>query len=103
MHPALCQPQTDHNAYILESVNGHHVFIARLPTGVYGITYASILLNQMLQTFPSLEFGLMVDIGGGVSSRKTDIRLGDVVASTPTSASTFGGVIQCDYGKTLYG
>ncbi|KOS47943.1 hypothetical protein ACN38_g1059 [Penicillium nordicum] len=102
VHAALYQPQTDHNAYTLGSVSGHHVVIACLPTGVYGITSAAIVLGQMLQTFPSLEFGLMVGIGGGVPSRKTDIRLGDVVVSTPTSASTFGGVIQYDYGKTLH-
>lgn len=102
VHPALYQPQTDHNAYTLGSVSGHHVAIACLPTGVYGTTSAAIVLGQMLQTFPSLEFGLMVGIGGGVPSRKTDIRLGYIVVSTPTSASTFGGVIQYDYGKTLY-
>lgn len=102
VHPALYQPQTDHNAYTLGSVNGHHVVIACLPMGVYGITSAAIVLGQMLQTFPSLDFGLMVGIRGGVPSRKTDIRLGDVVVSTPTSGSTFGGVIQYDYGKTLY-
>lgn len=102
VHPALYQPQTDHNSYTLGSVSGHRVVIACLPTGVYGTTSAAIVVGQMLQTFPSLEFGLMVGIGGGVPSRKADIRLGDVVVSTPTSASTFGGVVQYDYGKTLY-
>lgn len=92
----------DHNVYTLGSVSGHHVVIACLPSGVYGTTSAAIVLDQMLPTFPSLRFGLMVGIGGGVPSRKTDIRLGDVVVSVPTSASTFGGVIQYDYGKTLY-
>jgi nucleoside phosphorylase/tetratricopeptide (TPR) repeat protein len=42
---------------------------------------------------------LMVGIGGGVPSKNTDIRLGDVVVSMPTAVS--GGVIQYDYGKTL--
>ncbi|KAH8703588.1 putative kinesin light chain [Talaromyces proteolyticus] len=53
----------------------------------------------MLGTFPSLEFGLMVGIGGGVPSKGTDIRLGDVVVSIPTATS--GGIIQYDYGKSL--
>jgi hypothetical protein len=40
----------------------------------------------------------MVGIGGGVWSKKNDIRLGDVVISQPTDSH--GGVIQWDYGKT---
>jgi nucleoside phosphorylase len=50
-------------------------------------------------TFPSLRFGLMVGIGGGVPSYEHDIRLGDVVVSQPTGS--FGGVIQYDFGKTV--
>jgi hypothetical protein len=42
----------------------------------------------------------MVRIGGGVTSKSADIRLGDVVVSMPTATS--GGVIQYDYGKTLH-
>jgi ankyrin repeat protein/nucleoside phosphorylase len=53
----------------------------------------------MHSTFPSLKFALMVGIGGGVPSTSTDVRLGDVVVSTPSNTS--GGVIQYDYGKTL--
>jgi hypothetical protein len=41
----------------------------------------------------------MVGIGGGVPSQNNDIRLGHVVASKP--ATTFGGVIQYDCGKTV--
>ncbi|KAJ5675306.1 uncharacterized protein N7477_005240 [Penicillium maclennaniae] len=39
----------------------------------------------------------MVGVGGGVPTKNVDIRLGDVVVSTPTG--TFGGVVQYDYGK----
>jgi nucleoside phosphorylase len=53
----------------------------------------------MLQTFPNLQFGLMVGIGGGVPRENVDIRLGDVVVSIPSMTS--GGVVQFDYGKTL--
>ncbi|KAL2826567.1 hypothetical protein BJY01DRAFT_255953 [Aspergillus pseudoustus] len=106
VHPVLSQPQTDHNVYTLGSVSGHHVAIACLPSGVYGTTSAAIALDQMLATFPGLRFGLMVGVGGGVPSAgagagKTDIRLGDVVVSMPTSGSTAGGVLQYDFGKTL--
>jgi ankyrin repeat protein/nucleoside phosphorylase len=53
----------------------------------------------MHSTFPSLKFALMVGIGGGVPSTSTDVRVGDVVVSTPSNTSS--GVIQYDYGKTL--
>ncbi|GFF75827.1 vegetative incompatibility protein HET-E-1 [Aspergillus udagawae] len=99
IHSPLPQPKTDHNAYTLGNVAGHNVVVACLPSGVYGTTSAAIVLAHMLPTFPSLRFGLMVGIGGGVSSKKADIRLGDVVVSIPAAGS--GGVIPYDYGKTL--
>ncbi|KAJ5633204.1 Tetratricopeptide-like helical [Penicillium lividum] len=99
IHCLLSQPKSDHNAYTFGSVNGHNVVIACLPSGVYGTTSAAVVLAQMLPTFPSLRFGLIVGIGGGVPSKYADIRLGDVVVSIPVAAS--GGVVQYDYGKTL--
>ncbi|KAK1838827.1 ankryin repeat protein [Colletotrichum chrysophilum] len=44
----------------------------------------------MLHSFPNMRIGLMVGIGGGAPSQKHDIRLGDVVVSTPNSGR--GGV-----------
>ncbi|GFF33211.1 vegetative incompatibility protein HET-E-1, partial [Aspergillus udagawae] len=99
IHSRLPQPESDHNAYTLGNVAGHNVVVACLPSGVYGTTSAAIVLAHMLPTFPSLRFGLMVGIGGGVPNRKADIRLGDVVVSIPAAGS--GGVIPYDYGKTL--
>ncbi|KAJ5771861.1 hypothetical protein N7520_002390 [Penicillium odoratum] len=99
LHCPLSQPKSDHNAYTFGSISGHNVVIACLPSGVYGTTSAAVVLAQMLPTFPSLRFGLMVGIGGGVPSKDADIRLGDVVVSIPTAIS--GGVVQYDYGKTL--
>ncbi|KAK4071458.1 uncharacterized protein Triagg1_6119 [Trichoderma aggressivum f. europaeum] len=52
----------------------------------------------MISTFPSIKFGLMVGIGGGIAPK---VRLGDVVVSTPTGR--YPGVIQWDYGKTEKG
>ena len=98
-YPPLLQPLTDHNAYTLGRLTDHNVVIACLPSGVYGTTSAATVLSQMLSTFPSLRFVLMVGIGGGVPSKTADIRLGDVVVSMPTTTS--GGVIQYDYGKTI--
>ncbi|KAL2789041.1 nucleoside phosphorylase domain-containing protein [Aspergillus keveii] len=53
----------------------------------------------MRLSFPSIQVGLMVGIGGGVPSTQSDIRLGDVVVGRPTRDS--GGVIQYDFGKTV--
>ncbi|GFG23940.1 flavin carrier protein 2 [Aspergillus udagawae] len=51
----------------------------------------------MLSTFPCIRFGLLIGIAGGIPSENADIRLGDVVVSTPTT--THAGVVQYDYGK----
>jgi nucleoside phosphorylase len=97
-HPKLSQPVVDDNVYILGEIAGHNIVIVCLPSGVYGTTSAATVAAQMRLTFPSVRFGLMVRIGGGVPSTRNDIRLGDIVVSKPTGA--LGGVMQYDYGKT---
>ncbi|KAL4949403.1 nucleoside phosphorylase domain-containing protein [Aspergillus filifer] len=92
---------TDPNAYELGELNGHHIVIAYLPNGVYGTVSAATVISRMRLTFPRLQFGLMVGIGGGVPSQSNDIRLGDVVVSKP--GERHGGVIQYDYGKAVQG
>ncbi|KAH9225157.1 hypothetical protein K456DRAFT_1767068 [Colletotrichum gloeosporioides 23] len=100
LHPNLTrQDPADHNSYILGQVQDHNVVIACLPAGIYGTTPAATVAKDLLRTFKSIRFGLMVGIGGGVPSRKHDIRLGDIVVSQP--AETSGGVIQYDRGKTV--
>ncbi|KAK1570113.1 nucleoside phosphorylase domain-containing protein [Colletotrichum navitas] len=62
VHPNLAeQDDADHNSYVLGQVQGHNV--------------------DLLRTFKSIRFGLMVGIGGGApsQSQKQDIRLGDIV------------------------
>ncbi|KAK7994247.1 kinesin light chain [Apiospora marii] len=65
-----------------------------------GTNSAATVANQMQQSFPSLRFGVLVGIGGGVPrlDDEIDIRLGDVVISQPTGQ--YGGVVQYDFGKT---
>ncbi|KAL3448259.1 hypothetical protein BJX65DRAFT_307124 [Aspergillus insuetus] len=99
IHDNLPQPASDHNCYTLGSIHGHNIAIACLPSGVYGTTSAATVMAQMLSTFRSIKFGLMVGIGGGVPT-KTDVQLGDVVVGIPSASS--GGVIQFDFGKTLH-
>ncbi|KAK6348667.1 hypothetical protein TWF718_006455 [Orbilia javanica] len=93
------QHHSDHNIYHLGSIGKHNIVIACLPAGVYGTVSAATVASQMLSTFGSIRFGLMVGIGGGVPSRGYDIRLGDIVISQPGKAS--GGVIQYGLGTTM--
>ncbi|KAF6793373.1 g-protein beta wd-40 repeats containing [Colletotrichum sojae] len=93
------QDPADHNSYILGQTQGHNVVIACLPAGIFGTTTAATVAKDLLRTFKSIRFGLMVGIGGGVPSRTHDIRLGDIVVSQPTG--TNGGVVQYDRGKTV--
>jgi nucleoside phosphorylase len=97
-HPDLLRPPNDHNSYTLGRVSGHNVVVACLPVGEMGNNNSAIIAAQMSATFPSIKFGLMVGIGGGVPKR---VRLGDVVVSIPTDE--FGGVVQWDFGKTQQG
>ncbi|KAN0076607.1 hypothetical protein V8E54_006749 [Elaphomyces granulatus] len=98
-HLQLSQSAADDNAYMLGEISGHNIVIACLPSGVYGTVSAATVAANMRTTFPSIRFGLMVGIGGGVPSTNDDIRLGDVVVSKPTGV--LGGVVQYDYGKTV--
>jgi nucleoside phosphorylase len=100
-HERLPQSPTDHNVYSLGSIAGHNVVIAGLHQP--GNNPAATVVAQMRMTFPSLRFGLLVGIGGGVPV-KTDngmIRLGDVVVSKPTGG--YSGAVQYDHGKAETG
>ncbi|KAK7727584.1 hypothetical protein SLS63_007026 [Diaporthe eres] len=88
----------DHNSYVLGQIQGHNVVIACLPAGIYGTTPAATVAKDLLRTFKSIRFGVLVGIGGGAPSTR-DIRLGDIVVSQPNGTS--GGVIQYDRGKTV--
>lgn len=102
IHPKPSQQDpADRNNYILGEVRGHNVAVACLPTGVYGITSAATVAKDMLRTFKSLRFGLLIGIGGGIPSQEHDIRLGDVVVSQPTD--THGGRARYDRGEALQG
>ncbi|KAI7974975.1 hypothetical protein EIK77_002755 [Talaromyces pinophilus] len=98
-HSPLPNPSTDSNAYELGELDGHYIVITCLLAGVYGTVAAADVVSRMRSTFPRLQYGLMVGIGGGVPGKNNDIRLGDVVVSKP--AGQHGGVIQYDYEKTV--
>lgn len=100
-HERLAQPPADHNVYNLGRIADHNVVIAGLHHP--GNNPAATVVTQMRMTFPSLRFGLLVGIGGGVPVR-TDcgmVRLGDVVVSKP--AGIHSGAVQYDHGTARYG
>ncbi|CEJ61275.1 hypothetical protein PMG11_09812 [Penicillium brasilianum] len=97
IHPSLCVPPSDTNQYILGRIGSFNIVLACLPERVYGTTSAAVVATHILHTFKRIRIRLMVGIGGGVPSAKNDIRLGDVVVSSPTGP--YGGVIQHDLGK----
>ena len=90
--------RNDTNIYTLGRVKHHNVVLACMPAGRMGTTSAAVVVTQMNRTFQAVRFVLMVGIGGGVPSKETNIRLGDVVVSQPNK--DHGGVIQYDIGKT---
>ena len=95
-----CRPATPTIITSIRSVvSAIKVVIACLPIGKYGLTSAASVAKDMLRSFPSIRFGMMVGIGGGVPSLKHDIRLGDVVVSSPVGRT--GGVIYYEFGKTI--
>ncbi|KAF1980612.1 hypothetical protein K402DRAFT_17736, partial [Aulographum hederae CBS 113979] len=89
----------DNNEYTLGKIGNHNIVIAVLPDGEYGLSPATSVAKDMLHSFPSVRIGLMVGIGGGAPSLKHDIRLGDVVVSSPKDGNS--GVFQYDFGKTI--
>lgn len=91
-------PQNDDNSYTLGRIGGHNVVIAVLPDGEYGLVSAANVAKDMVRSFPNIRVGLMVGIGGGVPTIH-DIRLGDIVVSSPGKGSS--GVFQYDFGKTI--
>jgi nucleoside phosphorylase len=101
-HPKLQRRPSpkDTNTYTLGKVSGHNIVIASLPDGSYGTSSAAIVAANLLRSFPNVRIGLMVGIGGGAPSPPDrDIRLGDIVVSSPRDGK--GGVLQYDFGKTI--
>jgi nucleoside phosphorylase len=97
-HQDLPHDSSDSNIYTLGRIGEHNVILARPPAGRIGTNSAATVATQMRSKFPSLRFGLMVGIGGGVPSAESDVRLGDVVISQPSMEH--GGVVQHDFGMT---
>ena len=99
-HPSLpADSSHDDNAYTLGRIGEHHIVIACLPKGRYGIASAASVAKDMLRSFGSIRIGLTVGIGGGAPSSKHDIRLGDIVVGCPINKE--GGVVPYNFGKAV--
>jgi nucleoside phosphorylase len=96
-HQNVTRVPGDNNQYALGEMAQHMVIATSLPAGEYGTNAAASVISDMMRSFLSIQFCLLVGIAGGAPSEDSDIRLGDVVVSLPTS--TFPGVIQYDLGK----
>ena len=96
-HGASITGPHDSNIYTLGRIGEHNIVIACLPDGETGTNSAAVVAAQIQLAFPSIRFGLMVGVGGGVPTTNPDIHLGDVVVSSPEQ--THSGVVQYDIGK----
>lgn len=93
--------QGDTNSYTLGRIAKHNVVMTVLPMGEYGVGSTASVITNVLNTFPNIKVGLMVGIGGGAPTSKNDIRLGDVIVSSPEDGN--GGVYHYDFGKEMQG
>src|ERR1700722_1446745 len=93
--------ENDQNLYTFGRIGSHNVVFSCMNAGQYGTVSAAWAAARLTTKFLSLSFGLLVGIGGGVPSDNADIRLGDVVISSPTGQ--LGGVVQYDLGKRVSG
>jgi nucleoside phosphorylase len=95
------EDSNDGGSYTFGRIGSHYVVIASLPAGHTGLSSAAVTATLMRSAFPSIRFGLMVGIGGGVPGASADVRLGDVVISQPSGL--YPGVVQYDFGKAEAG
>ena len=92
-HEMLAVSPGDNNTYTLGTIVHHNVVLVCLPS--YGTAKAATVASHMLRSFPNIQAGLMVGIGGGVPTSDADIRLGDIIVGDL--------VVQYDLGKTVKG
>ncbi|KAH8697125.1 hypothetical protein BGW36DRAFT_296399 [Talaromyces proteolyticus] len=98
IHEKVAISGEDPNYYALGCIEGHSVVAVCLPHGVVGTNAAADVTSNMKRSFSRLKFCLLVGIGAGVPSQKNDIRLGDVVISTPKGG--YSGVLPYDMIKS---
>jgi nucleoside phosphorylase len=91
----------DTNSYRIGKIKNHNVVMVCIPHGSYGIASAAIVAGNMSLTFKCLTTRIMVGIAAGIPKGEgtNDVRLGDVVISSPNNNYRSGGVENYEYGK----
>src|ERR1700743_3457578 len=59
--------------YNLGRVGSHNIVLVCLPAGQTGTISANAVVMELRHIFTSIQFGLLVGIGGGVPSNEADI------------------------------
>lgn len=80
-HPSLQNCPGDVNTYFHGEIHGHNVVMACLPNDRYGLENAGMVASNMIRSYPSIRFQLLVGTGGGLPDG-ADVRLGDVVVGS---------------------
>ncbi|KAL7937132.1 purine and uridine phosphorylase [Trichoderma chlorosporum] len=93
-HADLPTPAGDPNTYVLGSIFTHNIVIASFQNDTAGKHSAATVVSWMVRAFPSIRFGLMTGIGGGIPPT---IRFGDIVIGSPFGSSPVD--IQLDFGN----
>ncbi|KAK5243554.1 hypothetical protein LTS06_010702, partial [Exophiala xenobiotica] len=77
-HPSLPMKRAQ-NCYTLGRIGEHNIVVTTMPE--IGTNRAAHVGMQLMNDFPSVRFGLLVGIGGGLPDEegKLDIHLGDIV------------------------
>ncbi|KAJ5710582.1 hypothetical protein N7488_004738 [Penicillium malachiteum] len=84
---ALEPASHDENFYLLGRLEKHNFGVTS--TIGYGTNAATQAVTNLIRSFPNVRVGLMVGVGGAVprepdpANSKNDIRLGEIVVSTP--------------------
>ena len=73
--------------YAYGSIGQHNVVIASFSANITGSESLTLLARSLHITFPDLRCSLAVGIGSGVPGQDHDIRLGDVIVSSPSLES----------------
>ena len=99
-HPLLLiDSPYNNNAYIRGRIGDYNIVIVYLLKGRYNITLAISVAKDMLRSFESIWFRLIVGIGGGAPSGKNNIRLRDIVIDCPIKKE--GGIVFYNFNKAV--
>ncbi|KAI0098019.1 nucleoside phosphorylase domain-containing protein [Nemania sp. FL0031] len=80
-HPGFPKMPNDDNIYNLGPIGKHNIVLACLPIGKVGTAHTATAAIQMALAFPSIKFGIMTGIAGGIPPK---VRLDDIVVGMPS-------------------